>query len=205
MRRGREASRQPEEPAVPPRLAEGLLAALEEVERRTRARRGGAHPSPSAAPAAADAAEAVAPAPPEASKAVVASPTPVATAPVATGKAGPAPGGSPSARRRGRSPAPAGGTVATAPPVPPPSAGAGGGSLRRRGRSAPHGEVELVSGAEVARRLGVSRERVRQWAANPRYSFPPSTGRSGPAKLWRWPEVERWAAEHRRRPAPQGD
>ncbi len=33
-------------------------------------------------------------------------------------------------------------------------------------------QCEVVSGAEVGRRLGVSRERVRQWANDPRYGFP---------------------------------
>jgi hypothetical protein len=55
-------------------------------------------------------------------------------------------------------------------------------------------EEDLVSGAEVGRRLGVSRERVRQWASNPRYGFPASLGSIGRAKVWRWTEVADWAA-----------
>lgn len=55
---------------------------------------------------------------------------------------------------------------------------------------------EIVSGAEIARRLGVSRERVRQWASDPRYHFPAARGRIGPAKAWVWDEVRRWATEH---------
>ncbi len=35
--------------------------------------------------------------------------------------------------------------------------------------------TELVTGAEIGRRLGVSRERVRQWAANERLGFPAPT------------------------------
>ena len=52
---------------------------------------------------------------------------------------------------------------------------------------------ELVTGAEIARRLGVTRTRVHQWASDPRYGFPPSLGRYGSAKLWRWSDVAAWA------------
>ncbi len=61
---------------------------------------------------------------------------------------------------------------------------------------------EFVTGAEIGRRLGVSRERVRQWAAHPSLRFPPDLGRFGTVRLWRWAEVERWArerTEHRQR------
>lgn len=54
---------------------------------------------------------------------------------------------------------------------------------------------ELVSGAEIGRRLRVSRERVRQWASDPKYGFPRSLGRVGGAKVWRWREVARRAEE----------
>jgi hypothetical protein len=54
-------------------------------------------------------------------------------------------------------------------------------------------EEDLVSGAEIGRRLGVSRERVRQWASHPKYEFPPSLGRVGGAKVWRWGGVAEWA------------
>ena len=156
MRRSRETTRQPDVPIAPPRLADGLLAALEEVERTSRVGRRAAARATASGPA-----------------------------------------------ERTRRRAHAGGQEAgTAPAVFPPhpqdepAAAAAPGTTRDLAAAPP----ELVSGAEVARRLGVSRERVRQWAVNPRYGFPLSTGRSGPAKLWRWPEVERWAAEHRRRP-----
>ena len=36
--------------------------------------------------------------------------------------------------------------------------------------------AELVSGAEIARRLNVSRERVRQWAASPKLGLPRRSG-----------------------------
>lgn len=56
---------------------------------------------------------------------------------------------------------------------------------------------ELVTGAEIARRLGVSRERVRQWASDAKYGFPETIGRFGSAKLWRWGDVARWTEERR--------
>jgi hypothetical protein len=52
-------------------------------------------------------------------------------------------------------------------------------------------DTDLVSGADIGRRLGLSRERVRQLAG--RESFPEPLGRLGRAKVWRWEEVERWA------------
>ena len=51
---------------------------------------------------------------------------------------------------------------------------------------------ELVTGAEVARRLGSSRERVRQLAE--RDDFPRPIGRVGVAIVWRWPDVKAWAS-----------
>jgi hypothetical protein len=56
---------------------------------------------------------------------------------------------------------------------------------------------ELVSGAEIGRRLGVSRERVRQWASNPKYRFPDSLARVGGSKIWKWPDIQRWAEARR--------
>jgi hypothetical protein len=58
---------------------------------------------------------------------------------------------------------------------------------------------ELVTGAEVGRRLGISRERVRQLTARP--DFPEPLGRIGPAKVWRWQQVLDWDARHRQQPA----
>lgn len=51
---------------------------------------------------------------------------------------------------------------------------------------------ELVTGAEAARRLGLSRERVRQLAEKP--GFPEPLGKVGNAIVWRWRDVERWSA-----------
>jgi len=56
-------------------------------------------------------------------------------------------------------------------------------------------DEELVTGAEIGRRFGRSRERVRQWASDPKFGFPESRGRFGAAKVWNWPEVRRWYQE----------
>ena len=58
--------------------------------------------------------------------------------------------------------------------------GIGRASLRRGSRllgMTPR--PELVSGAEIARRLNVSRECVRQWAASPKLGFPAPVARVG--------------------------
>jgi len=60
---------------------------------------------------------------------------------------------------------------------------------------------ELVTGAEIGRRLGVTREAVRQWRVRP--EFPEPLGRIGQAVVWDWATVEVWAAVHRS-PAPTG-
>lgn len=53
--------------------------------------------------------------------------------------------------------------------------------------------TELVSGAEVERRLGVSREAVRLWRWRP--GFPEPVARVGRSMVWDWSAIERWAAE----------
>ena len=58
--------------------------------------------------------------------------------------------------------------------------------------------VEIVSGAEIGRRLGVSREAVRLWRRLP--EFPEPVGRVGQAVAWEWEDVRRWADEH---PSPR--
>lgn len=55
---------------------------------------------------------------------------------------------------------------------------------------------DLVTGAEAARRLGVSRERLRQLAA--RGDFPPPLGTLGRATVWRSSDVAEWAAKRGR-------
>ncbi len=49
---------------------------------------------------------------------------------------------------------------------------------------------DLVTGGEIAKRLGVSRARAHQLAARP--DFPAPLGRVGQAKVWRWSEVRSW-------------
>ena len=63
------------------------------------------------------------------------------------------------------------------------------------------GRPELVLSAEIARRLNVSRERVRQWAANPRLEFPLPVARVGRSDVWEWPQVALWAERRRDMPA----
>jgi predicted DNA-binding transcriptional regulator AlpA len=57
-------------------------------------------------------------------------------------------------------------------------------------------EAERVSGAEVGRRLGVSREAVRKWAKAPKREFPSPLGRVGRSVVWDWRSVEVWARQH---------
>jgi predicted DNA-binding transcriptional regulator AlpA len=52
------------------------------------------------------------------------------------------------------------------------------------------GREELVTGADIGRRLGISRERVRQLAK--REDFPEPVGHLGTYVIWRWADVERW-------------
>jgi len=53
--------------------------------------------------------------------------------------------------------------------------------------------MEIVSGAEIGRRLGVTREAVRQWRRRP--GFPEPVGRVGQAIAWNWEDVRRWAEQ----------
>ena len=54
----------------------------------------------------------------------------------------------------------------------------------------------LVTGAEAARRLGISRERLRQLAT--REDFPAPLGVLGRATVWRASDIAEWAAAHER-------
>lgn len=56
--------------------------------------------------------------------------------------------------------------------------------------------VEPVSGAEIGRRLGVSREAVRKWAKASARDFPSPLARVGRSVVWDWLEVEAWAERH---------
>jgi predicted DNA-binding transcriptional regulator AlpA len=56
---------------------------------------------------------------------------------------------------------------------------------------------QLLSGAEVARRIGVSRQRVSQLAATSHFPKPLSS--VGGYLVWRWGDIADWATLHRRR------
>jgi hypothetical protein len=49
---------------------------------------------------------------------------------------------------------------------------------------------DLVTGAEIGRRIGLSTQRVHQLAGQP--GFPQPLGRVGNYVVWRWRDVERW-------------
>jgi hypothetical protein len=50
---------------------------------------------------------------------------------------------------------------------------------------------DLVTGAELARRIGVSTQRVHQLRTED--GFPVPVGKVGKAIVWRWRDVETWA------------
>lgn len=51
---------------------------------------------------------------------------------------------------------------------------------------------ELLSGAEVARRIGVTRQRIAQLAEKPG-RFPHPVAEIGNSRIWRWGDVTDWA------------
>jgi len=58
------------------------------------------------------------------------------------------------------------------------------------------GELEqLLTGGDVARRLGVSKQRLQQLRGNP--GFPQPIGRVGNYPVWRAREVDAWIARNR--------
>jgi predicted DNA-binding transcriptional regulator AlpA len=59
---------------------------------------------------------------------------------------------------------------------------------------------DLVGTPEVAARLGLTRERIRQLAAA-RGRFPPPIGNIRETKVWRWGDIADWIAAGGRRPA----
>lgn len=60
----------------------------------------------------------------------------------------------------------------------------------------PQVELEdLVTQADIARRVGTSRQRVNQLAD--RDDFPAAVGRVGNYRVWRWTDVQQWYAEKR--------
>ena len=58
---------------------------------------------------------------------------------------------------------------------------------------------ELVNGGEVARRLQISRERVRQLLAEKPSRFPRPVAETERDRIWRWGDVAEWAAIAERR------
>lgn len=52
---------------------------------------------------------------------------------------------------------------------------------------------DLVSGAEIGRRLGVSREAVPKWAKAPDRDFPAPLARAGRSVARDWSAVKTWA------------
>lgn len=54
-----------------------------------------------------------------------------------------------------------------------------------------HRSLDLVVQLDIARRLGVTRQRVNQLAADD--AFPAPLGKLGRSLVWDWAEVERWA------------
>ncbi|HEY8342500.1 MAG TPA: helix-turn-helix domain-containing protein [Calditerricola sp.] len=56
---------------------------------------------------------------------------------------------------------------------------------------------ELVTGADIARRLGITRQRV--YALMRRPDFPRPVGRLSRYWVWRWRDVEEWVRRRRKR------
>jgi predicted DNA-binding transcriptional regulator AlpA len=59
--------------------------------------------------------------------------------------------------------------------------------------------TELVIAVDIAKRLGISAQRVYVLASGP--GFPQPVGTLGRSAVWRWSSVERWARETGRLPA----
>jgi predicted DNA-binding transcriptional regulator AlpA len=53
--------------------------------------------------------------------------------------------------------------------------------------------TELVIATDIAKRLGISAQRVYVLASGP--GFPKPLGMLGRSAVWRWSTVERWARE----------
>jgi predicted DNA-binding transcriptional regulator AlpA len=59
--------------------------------------------------------------------------------------------------------------------------------------------TELVIAVDIAKRLGISPQRVNVLTGGP--GFPKPLGKLGRSAVWRWSSVERWARETGRLPA----
>ncbi len=53
--------------------------------------------------------------------------------------------------------------------------------------------TELVIAVDIAKRLGISAQRVNVLATGP--GFPKPIGKLGRSSVWRWSGIERWARE----------
>ena len=58
--------------------------------------------------------------------------------------------------------------------------------------------TELVTASDIARRLGLSRQRINQLQVQP--GFPKPIGVLAKSNIWRWSAVERWAVQTGRMP-----
>lgn len=59
--------------------------------------------------------------------------------------------------------------------------------------------TELVIAVDIAKRLGISPQRVNVLAGGP--GFPKPLGKLGRSTVWRWNSIERWALDTDRLPA----
>jgi predicted DNA-binding transcriptional regulator AlpA len=59
--------------------------------------------------------------------------------------------------------------------------------------------TDLVIAVDIAKRLGISPQRVNVLATGP--SFPTPLGKLGRSSVWRWSSVDRWARDTGRLPA----
>lgn len=61
--------------------------------------------------------------------------------------------------------------------------------------------TELVIAVGIAKRIGISPQRVNVLARGP--GFPRPLGKLSRSAVWRWSSIERWACETGRLPDPQ--
>lgn len=59
--------------------------------------------------------------------------------------------------------------------------------------------TELVIAVDIAKRLGISPQRVNVLAGGP--TFPKPLGKLGRSSVWQWSRIERWAFDTGRLPA----
>jgi predicted DNA-binding transcriptional regulator AlpA len=60
------------------------------------------------------------------------------------------------------------------------------------------GRTELVIAVDIAKRLGITPQRVNVLASAP--GFPKALGKLGRSSVWRWSSIERWALDTGRLP-----